>query len=44
MILAELLALLGAAPADPWGAGVEAGAHEAPAADPGGRMRQESAP
>lgn len=51
MILAELLALLGAAPADPWGAGAEAGAREtpagaplAPAGGPGGRMRQESAP
>ncbi len=34
MILAELLALLGAAPADPWGADVEAGAREAPAGAP----------
>ena len=51
MILAELLALLGAAPADPWDTGAEAGARETPAgaplvpaAGPGGRMRQASAP
>ncbi len=47
MILAELLALLGAVPADPWDAGAAAGACAAPAGPgpeaatvgPGGRMR-----
>lgn len=39
MILAELLALLGAAPTDPWGIGAEAGVREAAGPDPRGRMQ-----
>ncbi len=39
MILAELLALLGAAPTDPWGIGAETGVREAAGPGPLGRMQ-----